>query len=120
MSQYHRGRPAAALDTSPLKMAKMQVVRTTFGANLALTAPEILFWDMVGGKLLNSLGVCMLKMLRISQGIQICMQNMRNFSDPRPPPSSQDSTLHGAKKVFCVQNDQFDEGIILRYVCWGT
>ena len=62
-------------------------------------------------------GVCLLKVLRISWGIQICMQNVKFFLTP-------DQTL---QEVFlqkpphmCVQNDQCDEGILLRYVCWGT
>ena len=61
---------------------------TTFGPNLA---PEYFFsiswwWGGgLGGSFL--LHVCILKMLSISWGIQICMQNMNNFSDLWPSPS---------------------------------
>ena len=46
------------------------------------------------------------------------------FSDPRPPPSSCPPTwllgLDPPEKNMCFQNDQCHEGVIWRYVCWGT
>ena len=63
-------------------------------------------------------------------GIQICMQNKKIFFDPCAPPSSPPTLAAGtgaSKGIcfskpphICVQNDQCNEGIILRYVCWGT
>ena len=75
---------------------------------------------MAGGKISFLFHVCILKMFRFSWGIQICVQKMQKAS-PLPPPSSPPKLAVGTGPPhMCVQNDQCDEGIILRYGCWGT
>ena len=76
--------------------------------------------------------VCILKMPRIFWRIQMCMKNMKkNLTPDLPPPpkpSFWDRTPQGVENFFTdffashmrVQNDQRNEGIILRYVFWGT
>ena len=70
------------------------------------------------------LNVCILKMLRILWEIQFCMQNM-NFvlTSPIQPskPGCWDETpseviLFSITLHICLQNDQRNEGIILRYM----
>ena len=94
--QDHGGRPAAALDVDPpppsLKMAKM------FGRSrprLARKAPQLFFQHVVGGKFSFLPQVCILKMHTTSWGMQICRQNSKKFSDPKPSPSSAPNWLLG-------------------------
>ena len=74
-----------------------------------------------------------LKMLTILWGIQTCMQSMKQFFSrplafPTQPSKSGclDRTPNGVgffpskNPHVCVQNNQRDKGIVVRYVCWCT
>ena len=72
-----------------------------------------MFFHMVGGKTSFLLLVCILKMLRISSGIEICVQNIKRFlirDLPHPVP-----WLLGPdpSEDMCVQNDQCDNACCL-------
>ena len=92
--QWHTGQQdsfsgqatGAALDTNapqhtPQNGQYVEDDQATFGSNLVPKAPEN-FSAWWGVKFRFLLHVCTLKMLRISWGIQVCMQNMKKFSDP--------------------------------------
>ena len=69
----------------------VEVVGTTFGPNLAPKALEMFSLVYGGGQNFTSPSLRMLKMLRISWGIQMCMQNRKKISPltfPTPAPKS--------------------------------
>ena len=114
----HRGCPTAAPTPPPPKWPK----RSEGPVPIWRRRYRKIFWHMVGGKSSFLFNVFFLNMLRISRGIQICMQLTPDLPHPAPPTLAAGTGPPGGKFSFfksptcvCVQNDQCDEGIVLSY-----
>ena len=129
----HGGRPAAALNpNTPPPPPKGLVDPDHIWSRYLAKGAGNFCKHMVGGKISFLPHVWILKMLSAPWRIQICMQNMKkNFSSltspPVPPPNQAPQTwllgpdppggkfFSNKAPQMCVQNDQCEEGIILRY-----
>ena len=69
-----------------LKMDKMFRTSGPYSVPIWLRRRQTIFFSYLEGTILLVPQVCVLKMLRISWGTQICMQNMKNLSDPPTSP----------------------------------
>ena len=68
---------------TPWGVQRVEVVRTTFGPNLAAKVPDFFFGYMVRAKISLHPLVCMLKMLRILWGVQMRTQHRNEIFSPR-------------------------------------
>ena len=81
----YRGVVRLTFDPPPPGGPKREDVWSTFGPNLAPKVLGFFFGIWWGGEISFLPHECILKMLRILWGIQICMQNMNFFLTPDLP-----------------------------------